>query len=1066
MNNNYVAYHLHSCDGSLLDSATKFGAYVDKAKELKMRSMAYSEHGNIFHWIAKKQLLEKNNIKYIHAQEFYVTETLNEKIRDNYHVILIAKNLDGVKYLNKLSSIAFTRSDNHFYYKPRISFEELINTSKDIIVCTACLGGILWKGIQKKSPIVEPFIEFLTKNKHRCFLEIQSHSCPEQHDYNLYLYELSKLHSIPLIAGGDFHSVDEEHAQARKLLMIAKNITFKKKKGQKEDIIIEEGSEDNNEPENEDMIELDFDLTFKSYDEFVESFKVQNCLPEDVYLQAIENTNIMSNMVEEFKLDYSHKYPKMYDTQEESEQKFKELIEKGMKWRGFHKFPKELRKIYYKRINTEFKAFKKTGTIEYMLFQEDITTWARNNDILIGYGRGSVTGSLIAYTLGITEMDSVKHKLIFTRFINPDRVSLADIDIDFPPSRRDEVIAYIASRHNINFSEIITFNTVQMKGSIREVGRALKIDFIIIDEISKNIETREEEFREKYPELFKYVDLLIGVNVSVGSHPSGFLTSPITLEDNIGTFYTSESKYPVSQCNMKEVDSLNYVKLDCLGLDNIEIINETCRSVGIPRLTPDNMDIEDDAVWDNMKESGLGIFQFGEKYAHDILTKVLNAINIIRQKNPKVSRIDLMSMTNGAIRPSGASYRDMLCEGKFKDNGHPELNNFLMDTQGFLIYQEQIMKFLTDFCNHTEAESDTVRRGFAKKTGTEQFLPKIQEGFINTFLEKYKVPINEATEMLQSFLKVIEDASDYGFSLNHSQPYSYIGYACAYLRHYYPKEYLTVMLNVNVGKMDKTSDIMKYANTKHIDIFPIKFRKSKEIYSCNNEGIYKGIASIKYLNNQIARDLFEFGKNQYEDFVDLLIRIKEEIKCDTRQTSILIKLGFFNEFGGSATLLKIYEYFTKKYKKTHIDKTKIKRIAEIKEYALTLENLEFSVRERVEFEMEFLGYVQTKLKDIQDNYYVVTNLNLKYTPILKTYCFTTGQEDTFKIYKNNFREDPVNIGSIIKVYNTQVKERVKPDGQGGWVGIGEPETIITSYSVIQVEEDKLIDKVEEILAIT
>jgi DNA polymerase-3 subunit alpha len=575
---NYTPYHVHS-DLSILDSATKSKMYIEKVKELGIKAFGESNHGNIFNWVKRKQMTEEAGIKYIHAQEFYITETLQEKIRDNYHTILIAKNWEGVKELNKLSSVAYNRQDNHFYYDPRISIDELLSTSNNIIVTSACLASPLWKGKDKN--IYNKYLQFFITNKHRCFLEIQYHNCNEQKEYNKQLYELHRKYDIPLIAGTDTHSINQDYAEARKILMQAKNIAFT----------------------NEDT----FDLTFKSYDELVETFKEQNVLPMNIILEAIENTNVMADMIEEFTLDTTPKYPKLYDN---SEEVFKQKIQKGIKKRSIDKLDEKTKQIYMNRINYEYEVYKKCGAIDYMLMQKDIIDWCHKNNIWQGYSRGSVSGSLVAYVLGITEADSIKYNLNFERFMNPERVSLPDIDVDYPPSQRDKVKKYVFNKPNIHCADIITFNTIALKGAIRDVARALKIPLNEVNYICNNIDKQEEEFRKLYPKLFKYVDLLNGVNTSVGFHPCGSITSPITLEDNIGLFTTSTDEYPISQINMKEIDSLNYVKLDLLALDNIEIINETCRLAGIERLTPDNVDTNDEKVWNSILESSLGIFQW------------------------------------------------------------------------------------------------------------------------------------------------------------------------------------------------------------------------------------------------------------------------------------------------------------------------------------------------------------------------------------------------------------------------------------------------------------------------
>lgn len=1017
-----------------------------------MKAIGFAEHGNIFNWIYKKQNCEENKLKYIHGQEFYITESLEEKMRDNYHTILIARNWEGVKELNKLSSIAYHKNDGHFYYDPRISIDELINTSDNIIITTACLASPLYKGFDK--PIFKKYLKFLIENKHRCFLEVQYHVAEQQKQYNNFLYELHKKYNIPLIAGTDTHTLNKDLSETRKILLQSKRIQY--------------SDEDS------------FDLSFKTYDELINEFKKQNILSENVFMQAIENTNLLADTIEDFQLDKTNKYPRLYDNAEEI---FKEKINKGTISRGFNKFEKEKRNKYFERIKEEFEVYKKCDAIDYMLLQEDIITWARNKEIYPGPGRGSVTGSEIAYVLGITDIDSIKFNTNFFRFINPDRISLADIDVDFPHSKRNEVIDYVASIPGIYFSEIVTFNTVADRGAIREVGRALEMPLDVIDNIAKNLENEEDTFRKQYPKLFKYVDLLKGTNVSVGSHPSGFLVSPIPIDENIGYFYTSESKYPVSQCNMKEVDSVNFVKLDILGLDNMDIINETCKLANIERLTPDNVNFEDDEVWEEIKQSSLGIFQFEGKFAHDTLIKVLNLVDNIRKRQPDVQRLELMSMTNGAIRPSGESFREDLCNGIVRDNGHEALNEFLSPTMGYLVYQEQIMMFLVKFCGFSMSEADNVRRLIGKKLGTEDVIGEIKERFIKTMHEVYNVPNEQLKKIVEPFIKIIEDASSYGFSVNHSTPYSAIGYICGYLRKYYPLEFTNIILNINEDNIEKTNNIVKYAQSKNIKIKPIKFRKSKDKYTMSKEenAIYKGIKSIKYLNSQIAEELYELGKNQYNSFLDLLIDIKEKTSVNSRQLDILIKLSFFNEFGNNKKLLDFVQLFNQYYNKKQLKKDKIhpkyeeiikslsretaKSYMDFQSYEFLqqiwkqIPNEKLSVVDELQTQKEFLGYCETKISNLNHPIFYVFEINTKYTPKLFCYSLQEGKEYQFKIYKKLFKKEPLQEGNLIYIQEKILKPKKKLV-DGNWVDLEEKEWIINSY--YKVAPEKLENHLKQI----
>lgn len=1072
LDNNYIVYHCHSdlsniTAGTGADSVTKFKDYVELAKSYGMKALGVSEHGAIINWIEKKKEIEKAGMKYLHVCEAYLTKHIDIDKgleRDNYHIVMIAKNYDGVLEMNEMLSNAY-KKDGHFYYNPRITFKELMNTSDNIIITTACLGSPIWKlykesynddGIvinKESKEYYDKLLDWMTDNKHRVFLEIQYHNHPEQVEYNRLLVSLSSSLGIPLIAGTDTHSLNMEHYEARKVLLNAKNASY--------------GDEDK------------FDLTFKSYEELVKMFEIQNALMEKTYMQAIRNTNKLADMVEEFELDKTPKYPKLYDNPVDI---FKEKINKGYVKRGLNKLSKDEQKIYLDRIKEEFNTYVKLEAVDYMLLMTNIIEWCKSKEIHHGYGRGSVTGSLIAYILGITEMDSIKHNLIFSRFLNKDRVSLPDIDSDFPPSRRQEVIDYIASLDGVDFAEIITFNTLALRGSINEVGRGLNIPLEEVREITNSIERYGNKdvvrtvTRNKYKEVFKYVDILNGVIVSMGSHPSGFIVSPIDLNKNVSTVFTNESKYKVTSVNMNELDGENYIKLDILGLDNIELMNETCKLAKIDRLTPDNIDLSDMPVWESLRDSTLGIFQMESSTAYNYIKKLFSeeTLNNIKDNVGDVSYIDLLSIANASIRPSASSFRDSVANGEMHDNNHDVLNDFLRPTLGNLLYQEQLMEFLVKFCGFTESESDTVRRGFAKKSGTDQFIPKIEEGFVKHMTENYNESVERSKELLKYFIKVIRDSSDYAFSVNHSQPYSYLGYINTYLRYHYPLEFLTSALNIWDDEEEKTANIISYAKKNNIKINPISFGRSRAEYSFNKEenSIYKGIASIKFLNRSVAEELYELSVNNTYDknsFTDLLIDIFENTKANNRQMEILIRLDFFKQFGNKEELLEIFlvasdkkkantylypEFADKvvvekkrkrnketkemmdvevektiktplKYDVGHKQETKDIRIQNIKNYEVAVRNnppKKIELYEQIEFEKDMLGYAETVYHNLPNNIVLVLDINKKYTPRLTLYKLNTGEEISVKINKKLFwnnDEDMLYKGDVVEILGTE-----------------------------------------------
>lgn len=912
MSENYVVYHLHSdlSNGvTNIDSVTKYNEYIDYAASLGMKAMAFSEHGSVMEWTFKKEKIEAKGMKYIHAEEFYVTESLKEKVRDNYHCVLIAKNHDGVRELNKLSSIAFNREDGHYYYTPRITFEELINTSDNIIICTACLASIL---ASDNALLKERFIMFLTQNKHRCFLEIQHHNVQAQKDYNLALWKLSEQTDIPLITGTDTHALNEEHMRGRSILQKSKNIYF----------------------DNEDG----WDLSFKTYDELISAYEKQGVLPIDVVKEAINNTNVMADMVEKFELDKSYKYPKLV---EDGEAYIREKIAEGIKDKGIDKYPNY--NEYLKQIEREMDAYKHNKALDFIILEQDYKSRVLKEDIHCGWSRGSVSGSIIAYILGITDVDSLRYDLNFDRFMNVERVSLADVDTDWFDTERYTVRETLFNDKRLDCCNIITFNTIQLKGAIKDVGRALGYSVQEAQNIANTVCSDEEtgkdivpeEIRNKHKELFEYVDIVVGTITSIGRHAAGLVVSTNDLESDFGTLSLSTDPRPVSQIYMKEIDALNYVKLDILGLDCVGLIENTCRDIGIPYLSPDTLNFDDEEVWEDIAKDTALVFQFESGFASDFLKQCLskNTIERIKKVNPNFSYLDVMAMASGAIRPAGASYRDELSKGIFNNNDNEQLNDFLAPTLGYLVYQEQIIGFLNKFCGYTMGQADVVRRHFSKKTGTEDDIPLIKSGFIKTMTTEYGLSEEEAEKIITNFLVVIKDASDYLFSRNHAIPYSMLGYACAWLRHYYPLETLTEALNIySDGNTDaakkKLENIKEYIKLKGISIKPIKFGKSRSVFffDKSENSIYQGVAAVKNLNAKVAEELYTLSQNHvYNNFVDLLIDIKTKTSLQSDQLDILIKLDYFSDFGEANQLIYLISKFNVLYVKGEGFKTNIKQ---------------------------------------------------------------------------------------------------------------------------------------------
>lgn len=1107
---------------------------MDRAVELGQTAICFTEHGNIYNNIEKKMYANSKGLKYLHGVEIYLTASLDEKVRDNYHTILIAKNIEGVKEINILIDKS-TRED-HVYYKPRITFDEFFAISDNVIKISACLASPLsrypssinevyerldeikkekkellsseeyrqevierfkgWDSNQSpitygnldnfiKEEVSKMYTEEIKVLKHTeenakeiydkllqtyDYYEIQPHvKSLDQIKYNKMLYEASKKYGKPLIAGTDTHSINQYKAECRSILQKAKHIEFS----------------------NED----EFDLTYKSYDELVEMFRQQNSLPMDVVLDAIENTNRMADSVTDYELDTAFKYPILYENEEEV---FIERI-----YRMYHeKLDKGIIKSdprYEENIKEELRVFKKIGMIGFMLFMSELTCWCWENDIPIGFCRGSVGGSTIAYLTDITDVDPVVWDTVFSRFANEDRKEIGDIDLDIAPSQRHLVYEHIIEKFGEDKTAyVLAIGTISDKGTIDEIGRALNIPLYEVKEIKeyyseytdaissnaekikkiesvdcyenneKLVKEKEEcekqikyneklltELKEvKYKDLFYYFDGLVGTAISQSMHPAGIIVSPVTLPDNYGTFWTKDGKRILS-INMEEIHEVSLVKYDLLGLKNIEIIKDCCELANIPYPKAHTIDWLDNDVWNHIADSPVGVFQFESKFAYDSMKRfVCQCVN------------DL-SLVNASIRPSGESYRDRLLERQSNKNPSELIDDLLSANNGFLVFQEDTIKFLTNICGLSGSDADNIRRAIGRKQRDrlEAALPSILEGYCNKSDKPREIAEQEAKE----FLRIIEDSSNYQFGYNHSTGYSMIGYMCAYLRYHYPKEFITAYLN-NANNEDDIKLGTELAKQLGITIHSIKFRHSTAQYSCDENGIYKGVASVKFLNEEAANNLFSIKDEIFNTFIDLLVRITE-LKIDSRKLDILIKLDFFEEFGDITYLLMCNNLFSTYYGKKQIKKDKaledrldfdLLRLCSQKETPKMFSGLDSVIlikelikniipnkktplKIKIAYQIEHLGYV-----DIVDKKYagycVALDLNVDYSPRIKLYALANGNTIPVKVSKKIYKDNPIRRGDIVKVEHQYRKPKMKKvDGE--WIETDEKEWWISEYKI-------------------
>lgn len=1014
---NYFCYHLHTED-SLLDSCTNHKLYTDRAAELGQKAIGFSEHGNIYNWIEKKMYANSKGLKYIHECEVYLTATLDEKIRDNYHTILMAKNYDGFKELNLL--IDKSTQPDHFYYKPRITFDEFFAISDNIIKISACLASPLSKYPSFENADRDIYDKLL---KTYDYYEIQPHvKSIDQIKYNQMLYEASKQYGKPLIAGTDTHSLNKYKAECRSILQKAKKIAY--------------ADEDT------------YDLTYKSYDELVDMFKQQGSLPMDVVLEAINNTNKVADMVQDFKLDTSFKYPVLYDNEEAVFKKrindmYKDKINRGI----IMPDPR-----YKQMVREEMRVFKKIGMVGFMLFMSELVCWCWENNIPVGFCRGSVGGSMIAYLTDIIDVNPLVWNTIFSRFANESRKEIGDIDLDIAPSQRHLVYEHIIEEYGSNKTAyVLAMGTISDKGTIDEIGRALSDKWTEnhgkgdnpysldnIARIKKEYEDNPSETKEKYPDIFYYFDGLVNTTISQSMHPAGIIVSPVTLPDNYGTFWNDGKR--ILTINMEEIHEVSLVKYDLLGLKNIEIIKDTCELAHIPYPKSYTVNWNDQDVWNHITDSPVGIFQFESKFAFDSLKKF------------HCHQVNDLSLVNASIRPSGESYRDRLLAHEPNKNPSELIDELLAGNHGYLVFQEDVIAFLQNICGLSGSEADNVRRAIGRKQmdRLQAALPQILEGYCN----KSSKPREEAEKEAKTFLQIIEDSSNYMFGYNHSTGYSMIGYMCGYLRYYYPKEFITAYLN-NANNDDDITMGTQLAEAMHIKIHPIRFRHSTAKYSCDETGIYKGIESVKFLNDKVADELYELREYTFESFIDLLIKLKT-LSINSRQLDILIKLDFFEEFGEINRLLKQVEFFDKIYGKKQFKKDKLaelnipleiaeKYATKVTEKTLTGVNTNGLLNEMVDncikyipttlmdhfkYENECLGYVVTVQPMANKRLYYVSDINsTKYLTTITLYEIFSGKTRTVKMWSSAYNRNPFNKGSVLYIISLEKKNKKEPTGE-------------------------------------
>ncbi len=894
----FVHLHIHS-EFSLLDGANRIKDLPVRAKELGMDSIAITDHGVMYGVIDFYKACKKEGIKPIIGCEVYVaprTRFDKEPGIDNhyYHLILLAKNNEGYKNLSKLVSLGFV---DGYYYKPRIDREILEKYSKGLVCLSACLAGevnqALLNGNEEKAQQVALWHKKIFGDDY--YIEIQNNGIKEQILANQKLVQLARKLDIPLVATNDAHYLKKEDAYNHEVLLC-----------------IQTGKR----MSDEDRMRFDTDeLYIKSPEEMSEYFSA--------FPDAIENTvKIAEKCNVEFEFghtilpnyDVPPEYPTHYDF-------LKELCDKGLEKR----YGKDLSEEIQKRAEYELSIIKKMGYVDYYLIVWDFINYAKTNGIPVGPGRGSGAGSILAYAIEITDIDPIKYGLLFERFLNPERISMPDFDVDFSDERRQEVIDYVAEKYgHDHVSQIITFGTMAAKMVIRDVARVLDYPYAEADTLARMIPNeihitiakaieQNRELKERYENdenTKKILDIamaLEGMPRQASTHACGVV---ITKEpvDTYVPLYVREGQIN-TQFIMTTLEELGILKMDFLGLRNLSVIQNTIdmvkRNKGID--VEFDKDMSDPQVYKLWQEGySSGIFQFESQ----------GMTNFMKELKPDCLE-DLIAGVS-LYRPGPMDQIPRYIRGKqnpgHNEYTHPSLEPILNVTYGCMVYQEQVMQIVRDLAGYSLGRADLVRRAMGKKKL--DIMEKEREIFINGQTDENGNVIVPGcvrngidAESANKIFDEMAEFAKYAFNKSHAACYAVVSYRTAYLKQYYPAEFMAATLNSYLGNLDKVPQYIDECKRLGIDILKPDINKSYEKFTVECEKIRFGLGSIKNVGTVPVESIVKERKQngEYKSFTDFCERIAET-QVNKKCIESLIKAGVFDGFEQTrATLLASFE---------------------------------------------------------------------------------------------------------------------------------------------------------------
>jgi DNA polymerase-3 subunit alpha len=883
MSKHFTHLHLHT-DYSLLDGAITLDKLIDFGKKQNFKALAITDHGNIFGAVKFFQKCKKAGIKPILGIEAYLAEDAQVKDANNkyYHQILLVQNKEGYHNLCKLIAYSFQQG---FYFKPRIDYAMLEKHSAGLIVTSACLGGHIAKLIKSgDTQALHDRLDWFLRvfGPDRYFLEVQPEDQAEQVALNRALYALSAEKNIKLVAAGDCHYVQADDREAHEVMLAIQT---------------------------QDKIDNPNRYTFGDCRVYIRTEQEMLDIFHE-HPEAVWNSGLIADMCNfDFETDKLF-FPRFEIPAEHTQDSFfKFLCQKGLEQlRDDELIPASAFEAYQARLNLEMDLILSMGFVGYFLVVSDFIQWAYRNGIPVGPGRGSAAGSLVAWSLQITNIDPLKYNLLFERFLNPERITMPDIDIDFCIEGRERVIEYIRDKYGHDkVCQIITFGTMLAKGVIKDVARSVGLPFedsnaitnLIPDHAKTLTEALEQESRlkdlmEGNPKVQKIFDIafkLEGLTRHASKHAAGIVISPDPIEEVLPVYVPAKSTELVAQYAMSELESIGFLKIDLLGLKNLTLIDHVVALVlqnyGI-QININKLPLDDAKTFALICAGNTsGVFQLESDGLKEVLRKL------------QPDKFEDIIAVNALYRPGplGSGMVEDYIERRHGRQSikylFPELESILQETYGVIVYQEQVMKIASTIAGYSLGESDILRRAMGKKKA-------------EVMAEQSKLFVDRAQERSFDGAKAVElfdlmaYFAGYGFNKSHSAAYALIAYQTAYLKANYPAEFMACLISLEATNPDKMSFYLQEAKGMGISIISPNINRSQVCFSVVDGTILFGLQGIKNVGLAALENIIQERnkKGPFKDLFDFCKRIDLRT-ANKRVIENLICAGAFDVVPGN-----------------------------------------------------------------------------------------------------------------------------------------------------------------------